>query len=258
MRFRLLSDLHLEGSFKDYKIQPMESDSESVLVLAGDIGHLSKPETYLEFIKDCCNRFKYVFWVEGNHSYYDGVINELSVKDISEKYDLKNLYSRKLILEREKIAVIGQPLWTDFANENPLVMLRVWKKINDYKNIFIRKNGDLSRINPEDILDIHKEQKKKLFDDIDYYKEKGYEIVVVSHHHPSYKAIPDVFKHTDINDAFASNLDKAIKKRGIKCWFAGHVHMAADYKIGDTKVYCNPRGYDWEWTDWDEKFHVDI
>ncbi len=30
---------------------------------------------------------------------------------------------------------------------------------------------------------------------------------------------------------------------GVKLWVHGHIHKQSDYKIKDTRIICNPRGY---------------
>jgi hypothetical protein len=47
-----------------------------------------------------------------------------------------------------------------------------------------------------------------------------------------------------MNGAFISNLGDFIMNRPcIKLWTHGHTHDPFDYKIGKTRVVCNPRGY---------------
>ena len=47
-----------------------------------------------------------------------------------------------------------------------------------------------------------------------------------------------------MNYYFASDLDNFIlDNQNIKLWIHGHVHDPFDYKIGETRVVCNPLGY---------------
>jgi hypothetical protein len=46
-----------------------------------------------------------------------------------------------------------------------------------------------------------------------------------------------------LDAAYASNLEALIMRRQPELWIHGHIHEAADYSIGDTRVVCNPRGY---------------
>lgn len=47
-----------------------------------------------------------------------------------------------------------------------------------------------------------------------------------------------------MNGAYASKLEEFILDRPqIKLWTHGHTHNEWDYMIGDTRIFCNPRGY---------------
>lgn len=70
------------------------------------------------------------------------------------------------------------------------------------------------------------------------------EIVVVTHHAPSIKSIPEIYLTDKSTPAFASNLEPFILDRpNIKLWCHGHIHTTCDYQIGNCRVICNPRGY---------------
>ena len=69
-------------------------------------------------------------------------------------------------------------------------------------------------------------------------------IVVITHHAPSEQSISAIYKNDHLNPAFASNLeDFILGYPNIKLWCHGHIHTASDYKIGECRVICNPRGY---------------
>jgi Predicted phosphoesterases, related to the Icc protein len=62
--------------------------------------------------------------------------------------------------------------------------------------------------------------------------------------------------------AFASDLSDVLWRYQPELWVHGHVHSAADYRVGNTRVLCNPRGYrrpDWaEKTGWREELVVEV
>lgn len=43
--------------------------------------------------------------------------------------------------------------------------------------------------------------------------------------------------------AYASNLEALIEARGPALWVHGHIHTSSDFRIGATRIVCNPRGY---------------
>ena len=38
-------------------------------------------------------------------------------------------------------------------------------------------------------------------------------------------------------------MDNFIRQYQIDLWIHGHIHDAADYRLYDTRIVCNPRGY---------------
>lgn len=47
-----------------------------------------------------------------------------------------------------------------------------------------------------------------------------------------------------MNGAYASSLDFFIDDHPqIVLWVHGHTHETFDYEIGNTRIFCNPRGY---------------
>jgi Icc-related predicted phosphoesterase len=70
--------------------------------------------------------------------------------------------------------------------------------------------------------------------------------VVVTHHSPSPQSVPDRFLDDPLSPAFSSNLEWLIKRYQLAAWIHGHTHDSFDYKIGKTRVVCNPAGYQHE------------
>ena len=65
--------------------------------------------------------------------------------------------------------------------------------------------------------------------------------VVVTHHAPHPASLPD--RHADLAWCYPSDLSDLIMTRGPDLWVHGHVHHAADNRVGQTRVVCNPRGH---------------
>ena len=74
--------------------------------------------------------------------------------------------------------------------------------------------------------------------------------IVVTHHVPSYKGVHPRFmlKEEDrvYNKFFVCDVENMIVKYQPKMWLHGHTHDSYDYKIGETRVICNPLGYKYE------------
>jgi DNA repair exonuclease SbcCD nuclease subunit len=245
MLFRVMSDIHnefyLEINGEDYHIPELENDSDSILILAGDIGLLNRKQTWLNFLEKCSNQFKSIFLVEGNHEWYHGNIEKHSYQKCISEHRIKNTFTGNLIMEREKIAIISATLWSDFDGGNPLAMFDASQRLNDY--YLIKVGTEYSRLKPEYILSLHYKQKKLLFETVDHYSALGYKIIVVTHHHPSLQGIVPYYRNDALNATYVSNLEKEVLSRRIAYWICGHCHTAMEYAIGETQVICNPKGY---------------
>lgn len=237
MKLRILSDLHLESD-PNYKIPEMVDDHEQVLILAGDTVpfHMFERKEYSKFIKQTCKRFRHVIYVPGNHEYYHGDImlsEENFLKFVSGK-NLKNLiYLNKGTVEIDGKLIIGACLWTDMNKGDPITMALNYKGMNDF---FTIKNGKF-RLTPEVIRSTHLNHLSYLKDNI----KKG--CVVVTHHAPSYKSMHECYHGSPLNPFFYSELDSFILDNEPKLWIHGHTHSSFDYKIGETHIICNPKGY---------------
>ena len=76
-------------------------------------------------------------------------------------------------------------------------------------------------------------------------KDHTKKYIVVGHHAPSKASTkPRYSKDTLMNGGYSSDLSEFILDRPqIKMWTHGHTHDVFDYRIGSTRIVCNPRGY---------------
>lgn len=243
MKFRILSDLHIE--FNEFVIPPDDDDINTVLILAGDCYLFKRHAGYALFLEMCSKQFKHVVLVPGNHEYFGTNIHRGSKKVRAHLSDISNIS----ILEKETlvldgVAIIGATLWADFDRDE-LVRFQAQEVMNDYRKI---RHGPVDRpwlkkLHSLDTLAMHIEHRKFIFDRVVYYKEMGLKTVVVSHHGPTNKSIADRFIGDSINGAYVSDLSEQILDTGPNLWVHGHVHNNFDYTVGATRVVCNPRGY---------------
>jgi DNA repair exonuclease SbcCD nuclease subunit len=70
--------------------------------------------------------------------------------------------------------------------------------------------------------------------------------VVVGHHSPSFQSVHETYKDEQLmNGGYHSDLSEFILDHPqIKLWTHGHTHHPFDYMIGETRIVCNPRGYE--------------
>lgn len=226
MKLQVVSDIHLE--FGDCILPVPERD---VLILAGDI---SVGMHAIFFIKEQLKHSP-VIYVPGNHEYYGQDIEEVRAawKDV----DLPNFY----FLDNKScflggILFAGGTLWTDYDRGN--WHAKNFAKRGMYDHEVIRRGN--RKFLPDD-AEIEHQHTYAFLDKV--LLDNAAPKVVVTHHLPSFKSIDKNYAHSPLNPAFASDLDALIVAHQPDLWIHGHTHSSHDYKIGETRIVCNPRGY---------------
>jgi Icc-related predicted phosphoesterase len=220
------------------------TENADVLILAGDLAEY--PEGLDWLLKQAC-KYTYVFYVLGNHEFYRNEYYE-TIRQVKKFFNQTNV----IVLDNssfihEDVVFIGSTFWTDFQGKNPVAMLNVQLGLNDYNYITYKTIPGLSdkqiKITPEFVLHQHEQARDYIFDTCDKYKDK--KVVVITHHSPSMRAYDNSgFRGDKLNAGFASNYDAVITRHpNIKAWVYGHIHDTHTYKIGETNLYCNARGY---------------
>jgi Calcineurin-like phosphoesterase. len=246
MRIAYASDLHLEF---DSSLTLTGLSTADVLVLAGDVDTM--PEYYTEFLRKL--RLAYagpVIFVLGNHEYYNGIF-----PDDRRKYREAIAHDRQaFLLENELVMIgsvrfLGATLWTDFASGKQ--MRNCQHMMSDFEVIHdglapvaaCRACKSVSgSITPETILKVHQDSIAWLDDQFTHHPHEG-PTVVITHHAPSYKSQHPRFAGSLISGGFCSNQEHRIQRWKPDVWIHGHVHDPMDYRIGKTRVLCNPWGY---------------
>lgn len=232
MRLHVLSDLHLE--FARFLPPKVEAD---VVVLAGDVhpGLLG-----LKWIRDNYRDVPVVY-VLGNHEFYAKNIPNLTV-ELKERAKDTNVF----VLENDAVQIgdvtfLGATLWTDLElyEDFSSAQSGAAQEMTDYRRI--RLAPRYSRLKPRDTRKLHLESMAWMKNQVE--NQQGRKFVIVSHHAPSQRSVkPDKLKH-QMNPAYVSNLDRFVESSKARLWVHGHIHHCSDYRIGETRVLANPRGY---------------
>ena len=253
MKLAIASDLHLE-------FQPIELDNTEnadVLILAGDIcvaKHLeTRPnlgDAYRQFFENCSKKFKHVLYVIGNHEHYHHLFNDTTKvirKHLSHLSNVHVLDNETFDLENKTF--VGATLWTDMNNECPWTMNAASFAMPDFRIVKYFDGINYYKYTPQQSFFEHSrslnyiKQVIRNCNDKDHYLER--DVIVVTHHSPSHKSIHPRYIHEELmNGAFHNNLDYMMEMaENVKLWVHGHTHDEFDYRIGITRVVCNPRGY---------------
>jgi predicted phosphodiesterase len=238
----LMSDLHIE--FGGLTVPKTQAD---VAVLAGDIHVGVKAAAWSDKL---AKRLGIpVVHVAGNHEHYGSLrrrgghlgrtIGQLRAAAAATA-------GRVTFLERETAVVagvrfVGCTLWTDYdLFGNPAEdMAHAEIAMTDHETIAyqprVRFTTNDTRYEFMLARDFLKAELPQPFNG---------PTVVVTHHLPSLRSVPQRFKDDRLSAAYASHLDERVATSGADLWCHGHTHSSCDYVIGKTRVLCNPRGYD--------------
>lgn len=225
MIIKYLSDLHLE--FGNLREEPTPGD---VLVLAGDITIKNR----VEWVNIQANRFNHVIMILGNHEFYRGNLDNV-LRKTRENLDPKVHLLQNESVTLDGVTFHGTVLWTDMNHGDPMTYMEANGGMNDFR--LIRADDGKSRFSAERSHAEHNVAKVFLRESI----KPG--DVVITHHAPSVLSIHESYRGQRLNGAFCSDLSELILDTKPSFFCHGHVHNSFDYKIGETRVLCNPRGY---------------
>jgi Icc-related predicted phosphoesterase len=237
MKLHILSDIHVE--FEPFDAPETHAD---VVILAGDI-HVGR-----KGLDWALQQFpgKPVIYVLGNHEYYGKAIPSY-IKKLREFAAGTNVH----ILEQEALALdgvtfLGCTFWTDFElfGDPRIAGYDATQKMTDYKKI--RVSPKYRRLRSVDTAIIHHESRLWLDSRL---KESSDNVVIVTHHAPSPKSLPDSRRDDLMSAAYASDLGEFVSHSNAKLWIHGHLHASSDYTLGNTRILCNPKGYPDEYND---------
>lgn len=231
MKIHLISDIHLE--FGGLVYEPPECD---VVILAGDIGIGLDGLTWAQETFSTP-----VIYVPGNHEYWGDTIWPLTDRLKEQAHGTNVHLLQHGSIEIDGVRFVGATTWTDFNlyGNSPLHETAADRAIKDFVHIKKKKNGD--RFRATDAALEHAMAKQFIIDELSKPHDKT---VVVTHHSPSELSVHPRYENDPINPAFASRLENIMLDFSPVLWAHGHTHDSFDYVIGDTRVVCNPRGYE--------------
>lgn len=237
MRIQYASDLHLEfgENSKWLKENPLIPAAD-ILVLAGDIGYLGD-ENYRThpFWDWASGNFKQVIVVPGNHELYRFFdVNELYEGwSLEIRPNVKAYYNTVIPLEAGA-ELIASTLW---AHIPPTEECLTERCVSDFKRI---RNGKY-RLSARRFNEEH--SKCRSFIERSVRESNAKNLVVLTHHVPSFLLMADEFKGSPINGAFTVELGNFIADSRINYWIYGHSHRNINKVIGNTQCVSNQLGY---------------
>ena len=252
MRIQYVSDLHLEFYDTVPEWESLVKPCAKYLALPGDIAQPSSP-LWKPFFDYVSSHWERVFYVTGNHEYYNKKPKHLwdfayhdtwmerheQIRNSLLSYPnivLLDSTTPSYHLEEENVAIVGNTVWSYIP---PEIMYDVEHIMNDYNYIALdRKRA----IKAEHTNEWHIQQRKCIQEEILKWTERKVDIVVLTHHMPSFALIHPRYKGSIADCAFASDSEE-LMLASVKAWIYGHTHNVDSRIIGTTQVVVNARGY---------------
>lgn len=226
MKLRIASDLHFEfhADRGICLINELVSGDFDVLVVAGD---LSSRHGFVSSLAVLCEALmpRKLVYVLGNHEGYGGTWQSACDEAHRLHEEMENL----VFLERS-VAFVGQQrfvgctLWYPHSGEvepldDAMMDFSEVKDIREFLPVVAPASAQFlcDTVRASDI--------------------------VITHHLPHPKSIAPKYARSRINGYFLHDVAPLVEERGAALWIHGHTHVSCDYRMGATRVLCNPFGY---------------
>lgn len=236
LKIQYISDLHLEFPQNKAFIQahPIEPQAD-ILVMAGDIVPFQKVYELDSFFDKLAEQFKKVYWLPGNHEYYESDIKDRT-GEFSEKIRENIILLNNKVIEIEDFTFLFSTLWTELKEENFGAYKEQWPDFSGIKD-------NEAHFTPEVYNKLYKENVAFLENAL-MEKDKNDKTVVVTHHLPTFQALQEKYAVSSFKEAFASDLVNLINRTNPAFWIYGHNHhnMSA-FEMNGTTLLTNQLGY---------------
>lgn len=245
MLIRPVSDLHIDVHWDNkqlykYQLPELETDKDTVLVIAGDLCELGDGYLYWDqWLRNTCKRFRAVVMIAGNHEHYSGKFGQAIVHLKEVQKLIPNLH----VLDNEMVTIdhvhfVGTTFWTNYQNSNPIELIKM-QAFSDHMCI--------EEFPPIKAVEENKKAQeflRRTVEEIETLGRPGDKIYVVTHQSPSILSEDPRYRDSPISSAFSSALEELVYDIGADIWHHGHIHMFSDYELFGTRMLCNAKGYE--------------
>lgn len=237
MKLLILSDVHLE--FGDFEPPPLAVDA---VILAGDIGHgaagIRWAQQHFPPARTVC--------ILGNHEFYGGEFFAVvaACRQAAAETGVRFLDNDAIVIDG--VRFLGTALWADFRfygeAQQQAAMKTAARTVSDFRLVDIdRRQRRRRHFRPQDVITFHRAARRFL--EAELARPFDGKTVVVTHFLPSPRSVAPKFEGDPLNPYFCTDLGALIEEGRPDLWVHGHTHESFDYRIGRTRVVCNPRGY---------------
>lgn len=276
---QFVSDIHLEtrnNTTRDF-FKKILIPSAPYLALCGDIGYPGA-QLYEPFLEYCSKNFEHVFYVPGNHEFYntekalkfkkyrneislelqdDNLMKGLELKFDCDTRDIRSERIKILCSKYPNIHYLDKDIYHIPNTDIIVVGCTLWSSLQINKYMLPQFNDFHKIFEDKDNLLIPETYNKWNLEDIEFLnttinqlnEDKAVtKIVVLTHHCPSYDIIIDRYKEDphNFNSFFANDdLDHLFGNK-VKIWLCGHTHGCKIMENNGTVIATNTLGYSGE------------
>ena len=239
MRILVVSDLHLDfhdDGGREF-LQRLDPHAADVLVVAGDLCPI---DMLYSSVRALCACFKHVVYVAGNHEYYGSDRDEVHRLLAAIAADLPGfhwLHETEVVIDGVRFG--GTTLWfpNDPENEHFAHLLNDFSQIRGFRRWVYQDNARA----------------------VQFLEARAPSLdVVVTHHVPAGGSTDPRFAGSPLNRFFLCDVEHVIARGQPSLWVHGHTHASCDWRLGRTRILCNPAGYHAENVDFNARLVVEV
>ena len=259
LKIQIASDLHIEfyGGSDNIPYEDIIVPKAPVLALLGDIG-LAYTESLRRFLHYQAGRFETVLFLAGNHEYYNHDGDRYSVfeqqkwlEDVCKEKD-NIIFMEKTAVDLQGVRILGTSLWSEVPKEYREI---AQASMNDYNLCYMHRASEFPRqLTAAFTTKWHRDSVQWLEKELKEAKDRGQPALVLTHHTPSMTDTSNPkYDGSDLNHCFSTNLRDGLMTDytdTIKTWACGHTHYNFDFKVGNSRLLSNQRGYPNSQTSW--------
>jgi len=237
MRLQIFSDFHFDVA---PALPPHLAPGVDVVVVAGDVCEGMTPG--FEWLRRNLGAELPIVFVAGNHEYFRRsiVTERIAAADAARLHSIDLLDNQ--IVQLGSVRFIGTTLWADFdlfGEYKRAEAMRVAEAyMVDHRQIL---EADGAPFRAMDARRLHLSCRRFLDEQLALPHDGA--TVVVTHHGPHPKSLAKKFSKDPLSAAFISDLSQIIETYQPALWVHGHTHVSFDYRVGATRIVCNPHGY---------------
>jgi len=237
MRLQIFSDVHFDVADV---WQPVLAPGADAVIVAGDVCEgLARG---IGWLRRHLGAEVPIVLVAGNHEYFG---TEQSAELASGRAAARAHGVH--LLEDDEVVVggvrfIGATLWTDFdlygRDRRSDAMATAHRFMVDHRLV---RQASGEPFTPADARDSHIAARLAIERRLGVPHAGA--TVVVTHHAPHRLSLADRYRDDMLSAAFVSDLSALIEERQPALWVHGHTHTSFDYRVGRSRILCNPHGY---------------